>query len=160
MSATNEDVRLLIGRRVPFRRLAAVAVACVVLAVLGVGWLADGAASYVPSPTSSALSSHAGLSTLTLSVAPTPLRASQPEMFTIRVVDVTGKPVVGAAVRCALSMPAMDMGLTPSVALPTAVAGDYSCDAMLPHAGRWNLVVSIEVAGQSPAQTSFVVDAA
>ncbi|HEX8983642.1 MAG TPA: FixH family protein [Ktedonobacterales bacterium] len=159
MSAIDEDVHLPVVRRPPFRRLAAVAVACVVLATLGIGWLADSAASYVPSPTSGVLSRHAGLSSVTLSIAPTPLRASQRERFTVRVVDVTGRPLIGAAVRCALSMPTMDMSLTPSAALPTAVAGDYSCDATLPHAGRWVLSVSTEVAGQSPAQTSFEVDA-
>lgn len=159
LSATNEHARAPEARRLASRRLTAIVVVCVALATLGVGWLADSAASSISSPTSGSMSRQAGLTRVTLGVAPAPLRAGQQETFTVRVVDVTGQPVLGAAVLCALSMPTMDMRLAPSAATPIAVAGDYSCSAALPHPGRWAFAVSIEVAGQPPAQTTFALAA-
>lgn len=159
LSVTNEHAPARGAHTLTSRRLIAVAVACVALAALGVGWLADSAASYISAPTDGSMSRQAGLLRVTLSMSPVPLRAGQQEQFTVRVVDVSGHPVLGAAVRCTLSMPTMEMTLAPSVATPTAVTGDYSCSVTLPHSGHWSFAVSVESAGQPPAQTTFALAA-
>ena len=160
MTPAGEDVRTVTASRLPLRRWGAVAVAVVALAVLGVGWLADSATSFTASPTSGGVSRQAGLATVTLHVAPSPLQANVPEMFTMHVVDVTGKPVTGAAVTCALSMPAMEMSLAPTMATSSKVAGDYTCDTRLAHSGRWSLLVRLALAGQPPTHVTFALEAA
>lgn len=151
------DVNEASSDRAPLRarRRAALVVTLIALVVLGVGWLADGVASAPRSATAHAQTREAGLATVTLSVAPSPLRATRRETLLVRVVDVSGAAVTDAAATCGLTMPAMDMGLSPVAATATTTPGDYACDVWLPHSGSWSLVVTLTHVGTAPTHATF-----
>ncbi|HEX8997713.1 MAG TPA: FixH family protein [Ktedonobacterales bacterium] len=153
MGATREDVETAHcaeHKRLPARssfaarqRVLALSIALAVVVVLSVGWLADSFATSSGATTSSVLSRQMGLSMVSLTASPSPLRAGRPEGVIVRVTDVSGAPVVGARVQCAWSMPAMDMGLSTVSATATGRPGDYQCPSETLDAGAWTLALSV-----------------
>lgn len=161
-AAPDELVRQPTTARKPSRRTLALIVALGVVALLAVGWLADVLALTPRGAATSSLTSqtaHAGLDTVTLSVSPTPLLADREETFLLRVTDVSGRPVAGAHVVCALTMPQTAMAGLSIVALPMAQSGAYSCVARLPQRGVWTVRVAVTPEKGQPAIAAFTVSA-
>lgn len=124
-------------------RWVALAIASLVIAVLGIGWLADGLATTSSGATTGALKQQMGSATVEVIVSRTPLRANRPESLTLRITDTTGAPIAGAHIQCALSMPKMGMELPGGAATPTARPGDYVCPAQTLDAGVWTLALTV-----------------
>ncbi|MDE3231432.1 MAG: hypothetical protein KGO05_16255 [Chloroflexota bacterium] len=142
-------------------RALALLVALAVIATLAGGWLVDGLATAPgASPSAGTQRRQVGLATVTLVLSPAPLRTGRPETFILRLTDATGAAVVGAQARCALSMPAMAMGLPGETATPTNQPGEYVCG---PHAlaeGHWSLDVALILPDGASGRTTFSLNVA
>ena len=77
------------------RRLLALAIVGGILAMLGVGALADTLAVAPLPPKQAGANQRAGLDTLALAIAPEPLTAGLETAFTLRVTDVSDAPLTG-----------------------------------------------------------------
>jgi hypothetical protein len=161
MSATQQvtsEIEARHRRRVS-PRLLALAVVVAVLAVLGVGALADTlAVAPLRPPTQTGATQQAGLYTLSLAVNPEPLTASAETTFTLRITDVAGAPVSGARVACDYTMPAMPMP-TMHVTATADAAGAYICRETLTDAGAWALTITLTPPGGAPVHTTFPLQA-
>lgn len=169
MNATHDGLQRLAehddpqGReRAPRRggRGLALLVALLIAGVLAVGSLADGLATTPQSATTSAQTHQVGLSTVSLSVDPSPLHAYQAESLLLRVSDVSGAAVVGASAECALSMPAMGMSLPMIAGKPTAQPGEYVCQVASLEAGAWTLALTLRLPTGETGHTTFQLTAA
>ncbi|HEU0027067.1 MAG TPA: FixH family protein [Ktedonobacterales bacterium] len=146
-------------RRQASPRLLALAVVVAILAVLGVGALADTlAVAPLRPPTREGATQQAGLYTLTLTVSPEPLTASAETNFTLRITDVSGAPVGGARVICDYTMPAMPMP-TMRMTATSGAAGTYICRETLTDAGAWALTITLTPPGGAPVYTTFPLQA-
>lgn len=105
--------------------------------------------------------------TITLSTKPTP-PVSGDNDFAVTVKDAKGKPVTGADVSVLLvmaAMPSMNMAeMKNTIALKAvsekpADAGKYSAKGQVPMAGKWNVTVSIKVAGKDYAEKKLTLTA-
>lgn len=140
-------------------RLLALTVVVTILAVLGIGALADTlAVAPLQPPTQAGAAQQAGLYTLNLTASPEPLTASAETAFTLRITDVTGAPVSGARVTCDFTMPAMPMP-TMRVTAAGGVAGAYICRQTLTDPGAWALTVTLTPPGGAPIHTTFPLQA-
>jgi hypothetical protein len=158
----DEIVRQPTAARRPSRRTLALIIALGIVALLAVGWLADVLASLPRGVATSSLTpqtAHAGLDTVTLRVSPTPLLAGRDEALLLQVTDVSGQPVVGAHIVCALNMAEMATTAPSINALPGPQSGAYSCAARLPHRGMWTVRVEVAPETGQPALAVFTVNA-
>lgn len=143
------------------RRAVALGVALLIIAVLGVGWLADGFSVAVPlTSTPSAMTRQVGITTVSLTTHPSPLRAGAVETLLLRVVDTSGAAVVGAKARCLLSMPDMAMSLPAVEATTTGEPGVYACSAQTLDTGAWILALSLTLPTGEAGQTTFPLQVA
>ena len=115
-----------------------------ILAVLALGWLAD-VAGEVPPPatnTSGVQTQQAGLYSVTLTLTPLTPHAGTAETMRLRVEDVSGRPLSGATVRYALTMPSMDMA---GGAGSARAAGDgvYQLSGAFSTSGAWSLRIGV-----------------
>lgn len=141
-------------------RALALGVALLVVAVLGTGWLADSLAAIPQAPTSSVLTRQVGLTTVALTVSPSPLRANRAESLLVRVTDTTAAPVVGATIACALAMPDMGMALPTVAAKPTAQPGVYVCSAQPLDVGAWSLGLTLTLPSGETGHATFPLSVA
>jgi hypothetical protein len=133
----------------------ALGVALLIIAVLGVGWLADGFSVAVPlTSTTSAMTRQVGIATVSLTTQPSPLRAGAPVTLLVRVVDSSGVAVVGARAHCLLSMPDMAMTLAAVDATATA-SGVYACSEPELDTGAWTLTLTLTLPAGETDQTTF-----
>jgi len=147
-----------IRRRVSPRLLGLIVV-IVTLAVLGVGALADTlAVAPLRPPTRAGGAQQAGLYTLALTINSEPLTAGAETDFLLRVTDVSGAPVSGAAITCDFTMPAMPMP-TMLVTATSNGAGTYTCREALTDPGAWALTVTLTPPGSAPVHTKFTLQA-
>ncbi len=155
---TSEQVGVSARRRVSPRVLGLVVVVGI-LAVLGIGALADTlAVAPLRPPTQAGVTQQAGLNTLTLSVSPEPLTAGAETAFTLRVTDVSGAAVRGAHIVCDFAMPAMPMP-TMLVTASEGGAGAYTCQEALTDPGAWALTVTLTPRNGAPVHTTFTIQA-
>lgn len=155
---TSEQTYAPARRRVSPRMLGLVVVVGI-LAVLGLGALADTLAiAPLRPPTQAGYSQQAGLYTLALSLSPEPLTAGAETAFTLRVTDVTGAAVRGAHIVCDFTMPAMPM---PSmlVAASEEGAGVYTCREALTDPGAWALTATLTPLSDTSVHTTFTLQA-
>ncbi len=147
------------ARRRVSPRLRGLAVTLGILAVLGIGALADGlAVAPLRPPTQAGATQQAGLYTLALAVSPEPLTAGAETAFTLRVTDVSGATVSGGRVTCDYTMPAMPMP-TMIVTASDEGAGVYTCRETLTDPGAWTLAVTLTPLGGAPVHTAFTLQA-
>lgn len=141
-------------------RVLGLAVVIGILAVLGVGALADTlAVAPLRPPTQAGATQQAGLYTLTLTVSPEPLTAGAETTFTVRVTDTAGAPVSGARVTCDYTMPAMAMPTMLAPATAGGEAGSYTCHEALTDPGAWALTITLTPPGGAPVHTTFPLQA-
>lgn len=81
-----------------------------------------------------------------VSFAPAALRTGQSERIVIRLADPSRRPVSGASVLVATSMPAMSMG-GPTLKARALRAGVYVATCTLSFATTWNFDVSAKSGG-------------
>jgi hypothetical protein len=143
-------------------RLLALAVVIGILAVLGVGALADTlAVAPLRPPSQAGESQQAGIYTLALSMKPEPLTAGAETTFTLLVTDVSGAPVHNAHVTCDFTMPAMPMPKMLIVASEDG-AGRYTCHETLTDPGAWAMTATLtppDAPGGAPVHTTFTLQA-
>lgn len=141
-------------------RVVALVVALVVVGTLGAGWLADNLTVIPQASTQGVMIQQVGFSTVSLTTSPSPLRANHAESLLLRVTDASGQVVVGARVRCALSMPDMAMALPSIAATQTAQAGAYACATPPLEAGVWALDVTLTLPTGETGHAMFRLSAA
>jgi len=137
------------------RRALAIVVAVAVLGVLGVGWLADSVGGATPPPGQRALTQQVGLTTVSVTLPTKAQRANANAAVLLRVIDVSGRAVVGARAQCALSMPAMAMTLPIAQAEATATPGVYRCPAQNLSPGEWALALTLVTPDGKTGRTTF-----
>lgn len=117
--------------------------------------------------TASKTTAQKALATITLATKPSP-PVTGDNVFTVTVKGADGKPVIGADVSGLVlmpAMPAMNMAeMKNTIALePTegrdARPGEYSGRGRIPMAGKWNVTVSVKLAGKELAQEKLTITA-
>ena len=159
-SETSEQVGASASaRRAVSPRLLGLVVVMSILAVLGIGALADTlAVAPLRPPTQASHSQQAGLYTLALAIQPEPLTAGAATSFTLSVTDVSGAAVSGARIVCDFTMPAMPMPAM-LVTASDRGAGVYSCQEVLPDPGAWGLTITLTPHEGAPVHTTFALQA-
>ncbi len=89
---------------------------------------------------------------LALTAAPTPPRQLDPVQMTVRVTDARHKPVSGASVSAALTMPGMDMGRNEVALRESATPGIYIGTGRFTMPGDWSALVTARKGAARAAQ--------
>ena len=80
---------------------------------------------------------------ISLQIVPAKPRQLDPTLFTVKVVDRSGKPTSGAKLTVNLAMPTMDMGRN-AVVMNAQKPGQYGGTGRFTMAGSWGVTVTAE----------------
>jgi hypothetical protein len=100
-----------------------------------------GCESHVKTVTHAPVPSHNGHFSISIEVAPIPIRQMDKETFLVHLNDAHGKPLSGATVDAKLAMPSMDMGNN-TVALKERFPGIYIGIGRFTMSGDWTVTVT------------------
>jgi hypothetical protein len=79
--------------------------------------------------------------TMALEITPHPVTSLDPTQFSVRLRDLSGKPVSGAKIQITLAMPSMPMGDNTQTLRETR-AGEYGGTGRFTMAGAWRVTVT------------------